>query len=131
MISAARQTLFLILFLCSFCIDAQKINSPDGRMQVILNLPDKNKPDGVSYKVLYQSEMTLSEVVRESKLGITREDQQFVGNLLFVGQSESVSVKDTYEMICGKRKHCENTAVEKTFHFKNTNNQTLDIFFRV
>ncbi|KAF2338663.1 glycoside hydrolase family 97 protein [Flavobacterium nitrogenifigens] len=131
MISAARQSLFLILFLCSFCIDAQKISSPDGRMQVILNLPDNNKPDGVSYKVLYQSDNTLSEVVRESKLGITREDQQFVGNLLFVGQSESVSVKDTYEMICGKRKHCENTAVEKTFHFKNTNNQTLDIIFRV
>ena len=128
---AARQSLFLILFLCSFCIEAQKMSSPDGRIQVILNLPDSKKPDGVFYKVLYQNEKTLSEVVRESKLGIPREAQQFNGNLLFIGQSQSVSVKDTYEMICGKRKHCENTAVEKTFHFKNTDNQTLDIIFRV
>ena len=122
---------FLFLILSSFIINAQEIISPNGKIKVILNLTDKNAVPNVSFKALYKIENKFTEVLPDSKLGINRADEQFTENLHFVAASKSVSIHDSYKMVCGKRQLCENFGAEKTFSFQNSNLQPMNIVFRV
>ena len=122
---------FLVIILSSFIINSQEIISPNGKIKVILNLPDKNAARNLSFKALYKIENKFTEVLPDSKLGINRTDEQFTDDLHFVAASKSVSVHDTYKMVCGKRQLCENFGTEKTFSFKNSNQQPMNIVFRV
>ncbi|KQX14420.1 glycoside hydrolase family 97 protein [Flavobacterium sp. Root420] len=122
---------FLFFILSSFIINAQEIISPNGKIKVILNVPDKNAVHHLSFNVSYKIENKFVEVLPDSKLGINRTDEQFTDNLHFVAASKSVSVHDTYKMVCGKRQLCENSGTEKTFSFQNSNQQPMNIVFRV
>lgn len=62
-------------------------------------------------------------------MGILRDDQQFTDNLKLVSESKEVNQK--YEMISGKQKICDNLGIEKVFKYVNSNNQPLNIVFRV
>ncbi|WP_291125906.1 glycoside hydrolase family 97 protein [Flavobacterium sp. UBA6031] len=123
--------IFLSFILSSFVINAQEIISPNGRIKVVLNLPDKNSSHECFFKALYKVENKFVEVLPYSKLGINRTDEQFVNNLQLIKESKPVSVHDKYEMICGKRHLCENFGTEKIFSFQNSNHQLLNIVFRV
>jgi hypothetical protein len=70
-------------------------------------------------------------VLPNSPLGIIRNDQRFVDNLSLVEESDAIVIHDQYEMLCGKRKMCENFGTEKVFIYKNPDDQPLDIVFRV
>jgi len=129
--SMKQTVIFLSFILSSFVINAQEITSPNGKIKVVLNLPDKNASHECFFKALYKVENKFVEVLPDSKLGINRTDEQFTNNLQLVNESKPVSVHDKYEMICGKRQLCENFGNEKTFSFKNSNHQPLNIVFRV
>lgn len=127
-----KKTIILILFsLSSFIIDAQEIISPNGKIKVVLNLPDKNSSHNLFFKALYKIENRFIEVLPDSKLGINRTDEQFTNTLHFIKESKPVSIHDKYKMICGKRQLCENFGTEKVFSFQNSNQQPLNIVFRV
>lgn len=130
-ISMKQASFFLFFLLSSFVIKAQEILSPNGKIKVVLNLPDKNSSHNLFFKALYKIENKFVEVLPDSKLGINRIDEQFTDNLRFIKESKPVSIHDKYEMICGKRKICENFGTEKVFSYKNSNDQPLDIVFRV
>jgi hypothetical protein len=117
-----RTITFLFFILSSLIINAQEIISSNGKIKVIFNLPDKNGAHNLSFKVLYKI---------DSKLGINRTDEQFTDNLNFVAASKPVSIHDKYKMVCGKRQLCENSGTEKTFSFQNSNQQPMNIVFRV
>ena len=112
---------------------AQQILSPDKKIKVLVEMqPAGQEGLGQAYfKVLYKKEGAYVEVLPASPLGILREDQQFVSNLKFIGESKSVAVHDKYEMRTGKRKLCENDGVEKTLNYQNSSKQPLNITFRV
>lgn len=122
---------FLFFILSSFIINAQEIISPNGKVKVVLNLPDKNSSHKIFFKALYKIENKFVEVMPDSKLGINRSDEQFADKLRFIGVSKPVSIHDKYKMVCGKRQLCENLGTEKTFSFQNSNQQPLNIVFRV
>jgi hypothetical protein len=122
---------FLFFILSTFILNAQEIISPDGKVKVVLNLPEKNAVHHLFYKVLYKIENKFTEVLPDSKLGINRADEQFADNLHLIATSKPVSIHDKYKMVCGKRHECENFGTEKTFSFENSNHQPLDIVFRV
>jgi hypothetical protein len=124
-------TIFSFFILSSFVINAQEIISPNGKIKVVLNLPDKNSSHECFFKALYKIENKFVEVLPDSKLGINRTDEQFVSNIQFVKELKPVSIHDKYEMICGKRQLCENFGTEKIFSFQNSNHQPLNIVFRV
>lgn len=69
------------------------------------------------------------EIMPSSPMGILRDDQQFTDNLKLVSESKEVNQK--YEMISGKQKICDNLGIEKVFKYVNSNNQPLNIVFRV
>jgi hypothetical protein len=125
--------LFLIFILISSAINAQEVLSPDKNIKIILvsiNTSDKMSFGPVYFRVLYKKGSEYVEVLSKSLLGILRSDQRFADNLKFVGESETVEIHDKYEMICGKRKLCENFGAEKVFSYVNSNNQPLNIVFR-
>ncbi|MCD0465274.1 glycoside hydrolase family 97 protein [Flavobacterium sp. ENC] len=127
-----RSITFLFFILSSLIINAQEIISPNGKIKVILNLSDKNAVvNTLSFKALYKIENKFVEVLPDSKLGINRADEQFTDNLNFVSASKPVSIHDKYKMVCGKRQLCENSGTEKTFSFQNSNQQPMNIVFRV
>lgn len=130
-IAMKQASFFLFFLLSSFVIKAQEILSPNGKIKVVLNLLDKNSSHNLFFKALYKIENEFVEVLPDSKLGINRIDEQFTDNLRLIKESKPVSIHDKYEMICGKRKICENFGTEKVFSYKNSNNQPLDIVFRV
>ncbi|MEJ8843651.1 glycoside hydrolase family 97 catalytic domain-containing protein [Lacibacter sp. H375] len=128
----------LILFL--FCLStslaafAKEILSPDKNIKIVVSAlkSSVNKPGyTVYFKVLYKKGSAYVEVMKNSVLGISRKDQSFTDNLRLVGESKITQVHDQYKMICGKRNLCENFGREKTFSYKNANDQSLDIVFRV
>lgn len=118
----------------SSCMDfKQVIDSPDKTIRVVLSTGENvNEPSGqVGFKILYKKNEEYVEVLPNSPMGISRDDQQFVDSLTLVGASEPVQVHDKYEQISGKRRMCENFGTEKIFHFKNAAGHSLDIVFRV
>lgn len=127
--------LFLVLNLfLGYAGYAQQIVSPNGKIKVIVKMQPTG-PEGSAqayFKVLYKNNKeTYVEALPNSPLGILREDQQFVSNLRFIGESKPVAVHAKYEMITGKRRLCENFGIEKTLHYQNAAKQPLDITFRV
>ena len=80
---------------------------------------------------MYKDDSKYVEVLPNSPLGISRKDQQFVDSLSLMKESKAREIHDKYLMITGKRKTCENFGTEKVFSYKNSNDQLLDIVFRL
>jgi hypothetical protein len=127
--------LFIYVFIsASFTINAQEIVSPNKNIKVIVvskkGLNEKSFGQ-VYFKVLYKKKSEYIEVMPSSPMGIIRDDQQFTDNLKLVSESKAKEVNQKYEMICGKQKWCDNLGTEKVFEYVNSNNEPLNIVFRV
>ena len=126
--------ILLVIFMVNgFRAVAQEIVSPDKHIKVEL-CHKKSSEDNASqiyFRILYQEKSEYVEVLPNSPLGISRKDQQFVDDLILVKESKGKKIHDKYQMIHGKRSVCENLGIEKVFHYKNTDDQPLDVVFRV
>jgi hypothetical protein len=125
---------FLFSFSISLAGNSQEIVSPNKQIKVVISAQkasDNKRGYLVYFKVLYKKGSEYIEVMAKSPLGISRKDQQFTDDLRLVGESGIREVHDKYEMICGKSKQCENFGREKIFSFKNSDEQPVDIAFRV
>ncbi len=118
----------------SFAINGQVVFSPDKNIRVELvskKTSETSSSGKVYFRVLYKTDTGYLEALPNSPLGIMRSDQRFTDSLSLVGESPALEIHDKYEMICGKRKSCENSGTETAFHFVNSNHQPLHIVFRV
>ena len=126
--------LFSVFVLNCVVVNAQEIISPGKNIKVELT-NEKSSEDNlygrIYFRILYKDDSEYVEVLPNSLLGITRDDQQFTDNLSLVEESDAVTIHDRYQMLCGKRKLCENFGTEKVFSYKNSVDQPLDIVFRV
>jgi len=125
--------LIALFFSTSLATNAQEVLSPNKNIKVILTskkTTDKASFGQVYFKVQYKMDAKCVEALPNSPLGILRTDNKFTNSLKFVGMSKLVEIHDKYEMICGKRKLCENFGSERVFHYINSSNQPLDIVFR-
>jgi Glycoside hydrolase 97/Glycosyl-hydrolase 97 N-terminal/Glycosyl-hydrolase 97 C-terminal, oligomerisation len=126
--------LLILLFIStSFAINAQEVLSPNKNIKVELfskKRSNKMSFNKVCFRVLYKMNSEYIEALPNSVLGIVRNDQRFTDSLKFVGESQATEIHDKYELICGKRKSCENFGTEKVLHYVNSNNQPLTIVFR-
>lgn len=127
-------TIIFFFVLNIFVINAQEIVSPSKNIKVVLENKKKSNEiisGQIFFKVMYKKDSEYIEVLPNSRLGISRKDQQFVDNLSFIRESKANKIHDKYQMICGKRKLSENFGTEKVLSYKNSNNKLLDIVFRV
>ena len=126
-------TILFFLVLNIIVLNAQEIVSPNKNIRVIVapkKTADNSTAGQLCFRVLFKKGSSYIEVLPESQLGISRTDQQFTDHLKLTAESKAVTIHDKYEMICGKRKICENIGIEKVFSYSNSANQPLNIVFR-
>jgi len=102
----------------------QIITSPDRNISVHFSI-SKNK--NACYMIKFAGEL----IIKESKLGLIREDDDFSGNLSIESISGIDTIKDDYEMLQGKKNKYSYTAYKRVYHLKNANGKKMDIIFQV
>ncbi len=100
------------------------VQSPDQKITVQVWLKKGGRP---VYSILFDGH----EIIKESKLGLVRSDEDFSRNLLLDSVSGEISVKDKYTLIHGKRAICTYEAVKKIFYLKSKNQKPFEIIFQV
>lgn len=118
--------LALVLSLWIPSLGATGLLSPNKNIKVVLEPQNEAQPQ---FQVYYSGGAKPIHVLRDSLLGLKTDAQDF-SKLTLVSESPDAQVHDDYTMPHGKRKHCENTGIEKTFRFKNPSGNCIDIVFR-
>ncbi len=117
----------MLAALCITCCNSKQdttLSSPDGTLQVTIAVADS----GAIYYTLHRNG---SAVMRPSRLGLVREDENFSTNLNLLSMSETEKINDSYDMLHGKKQHFTYDANKRVYHFENSNHQKLDIVFQV
>jgi hypothetical protein len=113
-----------IISACPCKEKSQRIQSPNGNISVHFSI-SQNK--NAYYAVKFGKEL----IIKESKLGIIRDDDDFSKNLSLDSVSSIEFVKDDYEMLVGKKRNCSYNANRKVFYLKNANGKKMNIAFQV
>jgi alpha-glucosidase len=117
-------SLLIILIKDAFCIEDYTIKSPNAKISVSFSLTSSREP---VYSVSYSDET----ILRQSKLGIIRTDEDFSKNLSLDSTSTVSIVTDNYTMLHGKRRYCSYTGNKRVFYLKNANAKPMEIIFQV
>ena len=113
-----------VMFLTGCSSAFHTISSPDRKIQVSLSMDEQGRP-------LYALRLAGKEILKPSAMGLVRSDASFAEKLTLVKVSKPQVVKDSYDMLLGKKKHCVYEAVRRVFTFKNAGGETMDIIFQV
>lgn len=129
----ARATFIGLFAVCLFSCrtDAGELLSPNGKIRLLVQV-EENNTDGygkASFCVDYLEGKSVKNALTKARLGLETE-LQHLGSLKLASVSEATPVEDDYVMITGKRSHCTNKAVEKTYRFENEQHQILEVVFR-
>jgi alpha-glucosidase len=100
------------------------ISSPDKHIVVSFWVNDEGR---AFYKVSHQNQL----VIKDSKLGLEAQDADFVKGMKLLGASETMPVKDDYELFAGKKRLVHYSANKKTFHLQSREGRKMDIIFQV
>ena len=120
-----RYYLLLPALLAGNILHAQStslVKSPDGRLAVEFKLNAAQSP-------VYQIQLEGQPVLRESRLGLIRDDADFSQGLVLKGESKVTLVKDKYEMLTAKRRMNSYRANRKEFHLATVDGKKMDIIF--
>ncbi|MCG6915541.1 glycoside hydrolase family 97 protein [bacterium BMS3Abin03] len=124
-----KATLFIILFTLtlttySLCIESYELKSPDEKISVNFWLT----PTGSAvYSVSYSG----ATVLKQSKLGIVRSDEDFSSGLTLDSISNVNAVSENYTLLHGKRLNCSYSSNKQVFYLKNANSKMMEIIFQV
>jgi len=121
--------LLLILFMTTLfndaiCMESYRLNSPNAKISVSFWLTSAGEP-------VYSVSHSGSAILRQSKLGIVRSDEDFSTNLAVDSVSNVSVASDRYTLLHGKRLNCTYTGNQRVFFLKNTNSRPIEIVFRV
>lgn len=121
----------IFLLLSILCINAQdwSVFSPDSslKIEVKQDIISSIAPGKTNcYFRVLSSEKT---VVDWSPVGVKTSDQDFVIDLTFVKQSQTV-IDETYSLPSGKRSSYHNNCNELVLTFSNTNSRQIAFYFR-
>ncbi|MBN1154439.1 glycoside hydrolase family 97 catalytic domain-containing protein [candidate division KSB1 bacterium] len=100
------------------------VKSPDKQIVVTLKIAESGE---AYYNVCLGS----IEVIRNSRLGILRDDHDFTKNLTLVTTSDVESVSDHYRILHGKRQSGRYKANRKVFRLVNEYDERMNIIFQV
>ena len=119
---------FLLLLIMSRCIEVSYAQPPGNT----INSPNKNivvtcDIAKAAYNISYKG----ITILQDSKLGITREDEDFSKKLQLVKVTAPVIVKDSYTMLNAKKKNIIYVATQRVFETKTPSGKKMNIIFRV
>jgi len=110
--------LLFILFVLTFftnanCTESYTIKSPNSKISISFWLNSKGEP-------VYSVSHSDSIILKESKLGIVRSDEDFSTNLTLDSVSAVSEVKDNYTLLHGKRLNCTYSGKIQIFFLRNS-----------
>lgn len=79
----------------------------------------------------YSVEFNGKPALRESRLGLVRDDADFTTGLTLVGKSNAERLRNSYEILTSKRRHNTYAARRQVFHLQAKGGQKMDIIFQV
>jgi len=110
--------------LTGFSSMSDSVSSPNGKIKVSFFIDEQGRP-------LYSVKLGGKEIIKPSAMGLVRSDGSFAEKLTLVKVSRPQKVKDSYDMLEGKKKRCVYEAVCRVWTLKNTGGETMDIIFQV
>jgi alpha-glucosidase len=114
----------LVFFSAAFSADSYTMKSPNAKISVVFSLTAAGAP---VYTISHSSE----QLLRESKLGIIRSDDDFSTKLTLDSVSHESRVSDSYTLQHGKRLKCSYAGNKRVFYLKNANAKRMEVIFQV
>ena len=111
-------------FTHAICENKNTLKSPDTKISVNVWLTSAGAP---VYYVFHSD----SVILKESRLGIVRNDGDFSTNLVLDSVSSVSRISDSYTLLHGKRLKCNYIGNKCTFYLKNANSKAMEIIFQV
>ena len=108
----------------SFCAESLIVKSPNSKISVNVWLTVTGEP-------VYSISHSGSIILKQSNLGIMRNDADFSTNLHLDSVSSVSVVSDRYTLLHGKRLNCNYTGNKRIVYLKNANSKILEIIFQV
>lgn len=121
----ALRSVFALALLFSGAFAAEPLRSPDGQIAVAFEL---RAADGAP---LYHVLRNGRTVLRDSALGLARDDVDFSRGLKLLSSSPVTPVEDRYELLTGKRRLNVYRANRQVHHLAAAGGQKLDVEFQV
>lgn len=126
-----QRSLFLILLISFFSYvsiaQSWEITSPNGKIKATV---ERNESNGeLQYFVKYLESSSWQTIIENSKLGVSRFDQSFYGDLDYESSS-NVIIDENYSVSIGKQLQLRNYANELTLNFVHSSNKKLQVIFR-
>lgn len=97
------------------------ISSPDKQIAVTCN------PEAATYSITYKGQ----SILRESKLGLVRDDEDFSRGLRTIKTSKPKKVKDSYSMVNAKKRNITYTANRGVVETETASGKKMNIIFQV
>ncbi len=114
----------LIYIACTAGNENNFLESPDRNLTLHFRVSE----DSLVY---YRVECRGARVIRDSRLGILRNDADFSGSLVLDSVSGPDIVKDNYDLVTGKKTPVNYVARQKIMHLHNRDGYLMDIVFRL
>lgn len=115
-------TLFVVqIIFCSAQTQAYTISSPDKNIKVTCF------PERAVYNIFYKG----AEILKNSKLGVIRNDGDFSRDLKLIKVSNPLLVKDKYTMLNAKKKNISYTAIRRVIETEIPSGKKMNIVFQV
>ena len=112
---------FTLMSLSSFAQSTYTVSSPDKKIVLTYNA------EKISYTIAYDGKT----VLRESKLGVVRADEDFSKNLKIVKVSAPTSISDSYTMLNAKKKNITYKANQRIVETVTQSGKKMNIIFRI
>ena len=121
---------FVFLSCCSTWAQQITVQSPNKKIEAVLHNTDgKNKGEWY-LKVSHHTDDNSTVLLPKVSLGLSRSDQDFSNELLFLKSTKPKIILDNYEVQFGKKSVRQNTANEVTISFENPNKAKLNLIIR-
>lgn len=122
---ASLRSLFALALTFSSALASEILRSPDGKIAVEFEL---RASDGAPlYRVRREGQL----VLRDSRLGLVRDDADFSRGLTLQSSAAVERVEDRYELLTAKRRLNVYRANRQVHHLATRDGRALDIEFRV
>ncbi|MBC7586750.1 MAG: glycoside hydrolase family 97 catalytic domain-containing protein [Chitinophagaceae bacterium] len=110
-----------LMFAMSFAQNNITISSPDKKIELSCNVAT----------MLYSISFNKEVVLKDSKLGIIREDENFTWGLKLIKSSPSILIKDNYTILTAKKKNITYSANKKVMETITASGKKMNIVFQV
>jgi hypothetical protein len=107
----------------TICMESYTLKSPDSKISVDVRLTS-------SGETFYSVSHSGSIILKQSKLGIIRNDDDFSTSLTLDSVSDVNVISDKYTLLHGKRLNCAYKGNSRVFYLRNANSKKIEMIFQ-